>query len=1308
MTVDLEAIARRGHCEVSSLRNALPLLQQGYSPPFLARYRRDELGGIDEASLWALSAALTFEQAINDQRDQLHAQWEQTPLRDPSLGHAIRKSNSKRMLERLARRLKAESHENAGPSEQLAVRVLNPRKGDGDDFAAIADKLESVEDATAAVAGLDQALAKRLAGDPRVINAAVKWLSKHARIFIASVSDPHTPETTQQRGSQSKPPQQSPSASESPVSESPAEDTAAPVAAGGASEDVAKPAEQASAAAEPSTTDAQPSDASERKLDAPASLAGQTEPSASEPPAPVVVAENQIEPVQQATTEQAASEHVATEQTTTEQTATEQAAPEQAATEQAATEQTSTEQTTTEQTATERGAAEQTATSQVSSEQPAAKQPKPKQAKAKPAAKQKKISPRQRRRRWLVSVLKPLAGKRFAAGKLSAFQIVMLGRALRSQVAECSFDYDAAKLVAEIRRTVSGINRQVEAKLNDIVLEHEANIREAAEAAWWDELHERASTRLVGIAGDHLRKHINRGCVDASVVMSIDAVGPRTAATSIVSTDGRVLHCEDLPCQLSSTLRSQAVAKMGELIHTYHVDLIVISNGPARRACMIALSDLIKQSPEQSIRWTLADRTGADAYAGSDVANQEMRRTPRRFRAAAWLAFSVLQPAQAFAKVDPLKLRLASFQRELSDPALVETLENVVISGASRGGVDVNSASTEWLGRLPGMTHALAQAIDQRRRESLLTSRDEVLELEAWENVVESRQALPFLRVFGSGEVLDGTLIHPDDYALAKKLAKSLEIELPPSTPPGYKPPTFESDDEPQSAKPALSESLQPDDKPEVEDVTAAVEQKPDDSFGENVDAGQAEPESAEAETAKPDSSADTQQLSGSDSGEAVENAEPAAAAESDPAVDAPVPSPAAASETAADASAEDSPTQESPAQDSPAPDSPAPDSPAPDSPAPDSPAQAPADAATPQVEPAPEPVRRPRPEQAKINKCIKEWQIGSRRANQLVNWLCDPFGDSDLSGDPPALLTTMPSQSSLGPGDQVIGVVVGVMPFGVFVELAPDCSGLIHVSKVSDKFVEDLHEAVQVGDVITAWVTGIDQKKRRVALSAVSPEREAELQQQRQQTRGKAGHGGRGGDQRGRASGRPASAPSGQARGGQGRGAPAGRSSGGRPGGGRQSGGRSGDSRGRGRGRDQGRGGRRDKKPESYRVVSKPEEAPISDAMKKGDEPLRSFGDLLQFYSKEEQSPAPGPPPASSAAETKQGTGDQAATPTAEPTSDTSSETSETSDTSETQTPESDTPAAPPQQPPPSEPEQNSADDAVTESPSSSDRTPS
>ena len=115
----------------------------------------------------------------------------QTSLSDPAIGHAIKKSNSLRMLSRLGRRLKAESSDHVSDATRLAVRVLNPHKGDGNDFAAIAAKVDGITDIDAAVAGLDHALAQRLAGDPRIIAAAVRWLVKNARIHVASISDPH-------------------------------------------------------------------------------------------------------------------------------------------------------------------------------------------------------------------------------------------------------------------------------------------------------------------------------------------------------------------------------------------------------------------------------------------------------------------------------------------------------------------------------------------------------------------------------------------------------------------------------------------------------------------------------------------------------------------------------------------------------------------------------------------------------------------------------------------------------------------------------------------------------------------------------------------------------------------------------------------------------------------------------------------------------------------------------------------------------------------------------------------------------------
>ncbi|TWU43205.1 General stress protein 13 [Novipirellula aureliae] len=1286
MTVDLEAIAQRGRCEESNLRLALPLIEQGYEPPFLARYRRDELGGLDEPVLWALAESLKNEKSLAARRAELIADWQATPLADPALGRAIEKAGSKRMLQRLTRRIKLESNEAVDGGTLLALRVLNPQKDDTDDFQKLAESVEGIENHEEAIDKLEESLARRLAGDPRMINAAVQWLSKHARIHVAEISDPHISGNADASGGASEKDSDDSSTdsasryptakamsgnaepaaqatAESPTSETPTEESPAADASIAAAPAVAVPASDGAAAIEtvhgqelPTKSDVSPETAgTQNAAETPA-----TETPATETPA----------------TETPATETPAAETPAAETPAAETPAAETPAAETPATETPAAETPATETPAAAANAGGETAIG-FDVDNPSIETPKKKKKKGKEKVKEaapkkpKKVSPRQRRRRWLMSVLKPLEGKQINANKLSSFQTVMLARALRSQVAQCSFEYDANKLVAELQRTAGRINSKLGDTLEHIVVENEADIRSAAEAAWWDELQERASGRLLGIAADHLRSQVNRGGIEAKVILAIDAVGPRTAAASIVAADGRLLHYEDLPCQLSAPSRSQAVLRMGELIHSHHVDLIVISNGPSRRGCLLAVGELIKQSPENSIHWTLADRSGADTYAGSAIADQEMRSTPRRFRAASWIAFSVVQPAQAIAKVDPLKLRLGSFQRELSDQALLEVLDDVIVSGASRGGVDVNSAPTSWLSRLPGVSETVAASIDATRRESLFHSRQQLSELEQWDDASAVRQAMPFLRVFGSDEPLDSTLIHPDDYPLAKKLASALGLEMPPATPPGYQPPDFSEEGASPANKP-VDLSSEPKVEPRVvEDFS---------STDPSSDADGAKPFGEVSETNAEETS-DTQATSDAEATSVESPIEPTASQ----------PTAEAETSTEPDASAEQSDASK-PAEWV-------------------EPSAEQSDTAKPSAVPAATngPVdntfRQVKPEKAKVDKCVKEWQIGYRKAYQIVRWLCDPFGEGDANeADSHGVLTSVPSLKSLKPGDQVIGVAVGVMPFGVFVELAPDCSGLIHVSKVSDRFVEDLHEAIQVGDVVTTWVTGIDEKRRRVALSAISPEREAELAEQRAQQgpRGRSGGPPRGKSQaRG---GRPANA-GGRSDGGGGRGPNAsheGRGGGGkagpsrggsdRSGSGRSGSGRSGSGRGRdhrGGGRDN-RSGRGQRQPESYRVTSSKAVEPISDAMKQGEEPLRSFGDLMQFFKKPE--PAK-PEPA--AEKPKQESGPNPAEGASEPLPE------------NTKPPENTTAAA--SAPPPSEVQSgdNQPSDSVKESASETTETP-
>ena len=1222
MSVDFDAIAQRGRCDVSSLRLALPLLEQGFSPPFLARYRQDELGGVSERSLWELLSALQIDQDTQQRRDALVESWQKTTLRDPAIGSALKSSRSLRMLNRLGRRLKRETGDAVAPSTKLAVRVMNPQQGDSDDLASLAAGLEGVDNPEEANSGLDTVLAERLAGDPRMIAAAVRWLNKNAKIHIAKVHDPHL--SGEDDSAASKDRKKSRTAAK-------------------ADKELANSTEEHSSSTENNSSADGENKASAQPSADPGSPEVEVADSADSSVAPNTSATNEAVNAEVSQSELSAQD--ASEDSNT-SASDEVAASEGEPSKAVEGDGDSAEATASGDTAAAPPSADPAESSPSSSvesavagEEAGSSDKKSEAGSAKPAneKKTKKISPRQRRRRWLVSVLKPLAGKRFAGDKLSAFQVVMLGRALRSQVVVCSFEYDATRLVAELQRVAGSMNRHFESKLQETVLQFEGVIREAGETAWWDDLHEKASAKLTSTTADHLGQQVNRGALEGRVVLAIDAVGPRTAATSIVCADGRILHNEDLPCQLSTALRTQAVTRLGELIHSYHVDLIVISNGPARRATMVALGDLIEQSPEGSIRWTLADRNGADVYAGSGIANEEMRSTPRRFRAAAWLAFSVLQPAQAFAKIDPLKLRLSSFQRELADEQLSRTLNNVIVSGASRGGVDVNSAPVSWLTRIPGVTESVAEAIDKARREKLFVSRESLSELSQWGSVAGSRQALPFLRVFESEKTLDGTLIHPDDYALAEKLATSLEIELPPASPPGYIRPDFTQSEDP-TTKSQISEAPAEEQAAPVEEFSSLDKEatdfavdEPDSASDASTsavavdDASEAPVDSGDADPSESDESsqatADSEQDAGDTSADSTE-----ANAEEDQDLS------TVSEETPSEESADSQVTAESNAIESTESDSES-----------SSTKVAELDKGS-----IPEPIRRPLPEAGKIDKCVKEWQVGSRRSHQLVQWLCDPFGDSDSSGNAPAVLSRIPSNQGLKPGDKVIGVVVGVMPFGVFIELAPDCSGLVHVSRISDSYVEDLHEAVQVGDVITAWVTGIDEKRRRVALSAVSPEREAEVQAARQASRGKGSRGNRGS---GSGKSRRGARGNQDNRGGGDRGAGGGQSGPSRGdskrGGSGAGAGRGGSQRrdGSGRGRPQrgnaarnGRGSRgRDRKPESYGFVSKAEAKPISDAMQKGEEPLRSFGDLMQFFDHSNAPESPAKEPKAAAKDVEQ-----------------------------------------------------------------------
>lgn len=68
--------------------------------------------------------------------------------------------------------------------------------------------------------------------------------------------------------------------------------------------------------------------------------------------------------------------------------------------------------------------------------------------------------------------------------------------------------------------------------------------------------------------------------------------------------------------------------------------------------------------------------------------------------------------------------------------------------------------------------------------------------------------------------------------------------------------------------------------------------------------------------------------------------------------------------------------------------------------------------------------------------------------------------------------------------GDTIIGKVTGLENYGIFVDLDDNYTGLIHISEVSEKFVANLKDYVEIGEKIKVSVIEVDDENKKLKLS--------------------------------------------------------------------------------------------------------------------------------------------------------------------------------------------------------------------------------
>ncbi|MEP3049203.1 MAG: Tex family protein [Roseibium sp.] len=116
---------------------------------------------------------------------------------------------------------------------------------------------------------------------------------------------------------------------------------------------------------------------------------------------------------------------------------------------------------------------------------------------------------------------------------------------------------------------------------------------------------------------------------------------------------------------------------------------------------------------------------------------------------------------------------------------------------------------------------------------------------------------------------------------------------------------------------------------------------------------------------------------------------------------------------------------------------------------------------------------------------------------------------------------------SDLKQGMKLEGTVTNVTNFGAFVDVGVHQDGLVHVSQLADKFVDDPHKIVKAGEIVSVTVLDVDIPRKRISMTMKSQadyqgQRERSEQSQRgsggrpQGSKGQSGRGSGGGNQRG------------------------------------------------------------------------------------------------------------------------------------------------------------------------------------------------
>jgi len=355
--------------------------------------------------------------------------------------------------------------------------------------------------------------------------------------------------------------------------------------------------------------------------------------------------------------------------------------------------------------------------------------------------------------------------------RISSHRLLAIRRAEREGFIRVDISADVTKCMEKLNRLYIR-NSTFSAKQFEMALEdsYKRLLKPSIENEYASMSKERADDEAIQIFAANLRQLLLEAPLGQKRVLALDP-GFRTGCKLVVlSAQGDLLYHNVVYLH---NLDSQRV--MTDAVKRFDVEAIAIGNGTASREC----EQFVKHTLSCDIPIFVVSESGASVYSASKIGRDEFPNEDVTVRGAVSIGRRLMDPLAELVKIDPKSIGVGQYQHDVDQTKLKEALNQTVESVVNYVGVDVNTASPYLLTYISGLGPTLAQNIVTYRSENgAFPDRRSLLKVPKM-GAKTFEQCAGFLRVVGGTEPLDNTAVHPERYAIARKMKQVLSNTQP-------------------------------------------------------------------------------------------------------------------------------------------------------------------------------------------------------------------------------------------------------------------------------------------------------------------------------------------------------------------------------------------------------------------------------------------------------------------------------------------------------------------------------------------------